>query len=53
MKEFASFMQAKHDDILSEIRDNPKNKIKGDIEDRLKAALKSFTEQFEGKKVEM
>jgi F-type H+-transporting ATPase subunit alpha len=53
MKELVEFMRAKHEDILNEIKDNPKAKIKDEIQGRLDKALASFDESFEGAEVEL
>lgn len=48
-KEMINFMRAEHNDILRDIRENPKNKIDDAMKKRIDAALKAFDQAFNGK----
>ena len=49
MSELIEYMRAKHSDVLDEIKQNPKAKIKDDLLAKLDKALEGFDAQFEGK----
>jgi hypothetical protein len=49
VKELSAFFRDKHADLLAEIRDNPKDKLKGERLDKLSAAMAEFEKQFDGK----
>jgi F-type H+-transporting ATPase subunit alpha len=51
--ELIDFMRSKHADVLKTIKEDPKAKVKGDLEDKIKKALKEFDKQFDGKTVEV
>jgi hypothetical protein len=46
------FMKSRHEDILNDIRDNPKAKLDDDMTKRLNDAFAEFDKQFEGETVE-
>ena len=48
-RELILFMRAEHDDILRDIRDNPKKKIDDAMKARIDKALKDFEASFDGK----
>ena len=50
--EMVDFMRNKHPEILKEIRENPKNKIKDELAVKLHAALKEFSAVFDGEVLE-
>lgn len=50
--ELISFMRAKHNDILKDIRENPKKKFDDAMRERVNAALAGFEKSFDGKKAE-
>jgi F-type H+-transporting ATPase subunit alpha len=50
--EMVEFMRNKHPEILKEIRENPKNKIKDELAAKLHSALKEFSAIFDGEVLE-
>jgi F-type H+-transporting ATPase subunit alpha len=48
-RELVLFMRAEHNDILKDIRENPKKKLDDAMKARIDAALKAFEASFDGK----
>ncbi|MCP4504026.1 MAG: F0F1 ATP synthase subunit alpha [Deltaproteobacteria bacterium] len=51
--ELIDFMRAKHNDVLETIKNDPKAKVKGDLDAKIKKAIIEFDKQFDGKTVEV